>query len=108
MCESRRAATGGRFAEINMFIRQTGKNCTPTEWRTWMVLWDHVFPPGGITRPISQEEIAKLLGCTPRNVRKALSGLIAKGFVDVFLRGDSRGRANTYRVRANPNPEVQD
>ena len=51
----------------------------------------------GITRAASQLAIATRLGANERSVRRVMSRIISRGWLEIIRRGDGRGLASEYR-----------
>lgn len=74
-------------------------NLTGMERRVFAIMWTFAGPDGDGARP-GVELLADLLTVHVRSVRKAIQGLIARGYLVVTAQPNRRGgKATTYRVQ---------
>ena len=88
----------GRWQTLNHFCDFTAHLLRPLAACVWIQLFRNAKPDGLVR--ISQGELARRVGKTPRSVRSALRQLEAAGVVCTARRGSLRGGASTYRIRA--------
>ena len=98
----RRTTRSERFAMLNAFTDFELSELTGTEVKVWLILFRDTKATTGTART-GQTDIARRAGVTPRAVRKAISGLIAKGFVQVVNRGRLNVGPSQYRLSATGN-----
>jgi hypothetical protein len=89
-------ASGSRWQQLNGFVDGQMRDLTACELRVWLALFRDTKPTG--TARTGQADIGRRAGISTRGVRKALSGLVAKGLVSVVTRGRIGTGPSTYRV----------
>lgn len=89
------AARGGRFDQINNFVDVTSRLLPRAALGAWLVLWRD--SRDGVAR-VSMESIAARVGCTPRQVVRAVKQLENLGLVRVVARGGLARGPSTYQV----------
>lgn len=89
----------GRFEELNHFCDVTGRDCTAAEQAVWIRLFRHARK--GECR-VSRNRIAEEAGMSLSHAKRAIQGLVSKGFVVTKHRGNVGGAANVYLVRSKP------
>lgn len=98
----RRTTRSERFAMLNAFADFGLPELTGTEVKVWLILFRDTKAATG-TAQTGQTDIARRAGVTTRAVRKAISELVAKGFVRVVRRGRLNVGPSQYRVTATGN-----
>ena len=89
-----------RFALLNAFADFALAGLTGSEVKVWLILFRDTKAATGTART-GQADIARRAGLTPRGVRKALTGLQAKGFVHLVRRGRLNVGPSHYRLSAS-------
>ncbi len=95
----RRTTRSERFAMLNDFTDFGLSKLTGTELKVWLILFRDTKAATGTART-GQADIARRAGVTTRAVRKAISELVAKGFVRVVRRGRLNVGPSQYRLTA--------
>lgn len=93
----------GRFGRLPWAAIEAGllRELTGTELKVYVATVGHANRDW-LAHPGS-ERIARLLGLKDdRSVRRALAGLVEKGFLAIVSQGGGRSLATTYRVIENP------
>mgnify|MGYP001293253949 CR=1 FL=1 len=108
--ESRRAARGtgkaagkakgsaGRWAMLNYFADVTARTLPALAVAVWFQLFRNAKPDGLLR--LSQAELARRVGKSPRAVYSALRRLELAGVLTVVHRGSMNAGPTIYRVRA--------
>jgi len=95
-----RRRTADRFGVLNAFLDMTAGALTRAELLTWLILYRDTKPDG--TTRTAQADIARRVGITARNVRRALNRLAAFGLVRIVRQGGFRKGASVYAVEPLP------
>ncbi len=98
----RRTTRSERFAMLNDFTDFALSKLTGTQLKVWLILFRDTKAATGTART-GQTDIGRRAGVTPRAVRKAISELVAKGFVRVVRRGRLNVGPSQYRLTATGN-----
>ncbi len=99
---AQRGTVASRFRQMNTFVDCVLRHLTRAEICCWLILWRDTRDGLAAT---AQSDLAQRAGLNPRNVRRAIEGLKAKGILVVAHQGGYRQGMSTYRVSPLP-PEL--